>query len=60
MPEDLPKAVTILIWLLSGTIIFGWLLMKSTVLKSFIFLLVFFGLPLLVYQMLKSKRQGSE
>jgi len=49
MPEDIAKAVTILIWLLSGVIIFGWLLMEYPVLYSFVFALVFFGLPVLVY-----------
>lgn len=49
MPEDIPKAVMILIWLLSGTIIFGWLLMEYAVPYSFIFALVFFGLPVVVY-----------
>jgi len=53
MPEDLPKAVIILIWLLSGTIIFGALLMKSTLLNSFGFLLLFFGLPILVVKLKK-------
>lgn len=55
MPEDLPKAVMILIWLLSGTIIFGALLMKSTVLNSVIFLVVFFGVPVLIYNLMKKK-----
>jgi hypothetical protein len=55
MPEDLPKAVMILLWLLSGTILFGALLMKSTVLNSFIFLLVFFGVPVLGYYLIKRK-----
>jgi hypothetical protein len=45
MPKDLPKAIMALIWLLSGTIIFGWLLMDSTILNSFVFLAVYFGLP---------------
>ena len=49
MPEDIAKTVMILIWLLSGVIIFGWLLMEYPVLYSFIFALVFFGLPVLVY-----------
>ena len=49
MPEDIPKAVMILIWLLSGVIIFGWLLMDYAVIFSFIFALIFFGLPVLVY-----------
>jgi len=50
MPEDIPKAVMVLIWLLSGTIIFGWLLMKSTILISVVFALVFFILPVMVYK----------
>jgi len=50
MPEDLPKAVMILIWLLSGIIIFGWLLIEYPVMYSFVFALVFFGLPVLVYK----------
>ena len=57
MPEDLPKAVMILIWLLSGTIVFGALLMKSTVLNALIFALLFFGAPVLIYQRIQSKRE---
>jgi len=56
MPEDIPKAVMILIWLLSGTIIFGWLLMEYTVLLSVIFALVFFGLPVLVVKMMAKEK----
>ena len=57
MPDDLPKAVIILLWLLSGTIIFGALLWKSTVLASFGFLILFFGVPVLVYVLIKKKKQ---
>ena len=53
MPEDIPKAVMILIWLLVGVIIFGWLLMKYTVLASVVFVLVFFLLPVLLYNLSK-------
>ena len=53
MPEDIAKAVMILIWLLSGIIIFGWLLLERTVMSSFVFALLFFGLPILVYKMVK-------
>lgn len=56
MPEDLPRAVIILIWLLSGTIIFGALLMKSTTLNAVIFAVVFFGLPALVNASMKKKQ----
>jgi len=56
MPEDLPKAIKILIWLLSGTIIFGWLLMDSTILNSFVFLAVYFGLPVWFVMMKKKQK----
>jgi hypothetical protein len=56
MPENLPKAVMILLWLLSGTILFGALLMKSTILNSFVFLLVFFGVPVLGYYLITRKK----
>lgn len=54
MPEDLPKAIAILIWLLSGTIAFGALLMQSGAVNAVIFAVVFFGLPVLVYRMIQS------
>ena len=57
MPEDIPKAVMILIWLLCGVIIFGWLLMEYTVMASFVFVLVFFGLPVLIYNWGKKQRE---
>lgn len=47
MPEDLPKAVIVLIWLLSGTIIFGYLLMAFPTVYSIIFAIIFFGAPVL-------------
>jgi hypothetical protein len=59
MPEDIPKAVMILIWLLTGVIIFGWLLMEYPIMYSFVFALIFFGLPVLVY-MRVSKAKVSE
>jgi hypothetical protein len=52
VPEDIPKAVMILIWLLTGVIIFGWLLMAYPIMVSFVFAVVFFGLPVLVYMQL--------
>lgn len=60
MPEDLPKAVMILLWLLSGTIIFGWILMEYTVLNSFIFLALFFGLPVLLVSLKKKSGHKKE
>lgn len=45
MPEDLPKAVIVLIWLLSGTIIFGYLLMAFPYIYSISFAVIFFGAP---------------
>ena len=56
MPEDLPKAIMILLWLLTGTIIFGALLMKSTVLNSFIFLALYFALPVLFVSLKKKQK----
>ncbi len=58
MPEDLPEAIKILLWLLSGTIIFGWLLMDSTILNSFVFLAVYFGLPVLFVSLKKKKEDN--
>ena len=58
MPEDITKAVIILIWLLSGVIIFGWLLMEFATIYSFIFALIFFGLPVLVNQVLKKNKSN--
>lgn len=60
MPEDIPKAVMILIWLLSGTIIFGALVMKSSVLNSVIFAVLFFGVPVVIYQKYFKDRDEGE
>lgn len=57
MPEDLPKAVLVLLWLLSGTIIFGALLMNTSWINSGLFLLVFFGIPVLLYWLVYKSRQ---
>lgn len=59
MPKDLPTAVMILIWLLSGVITFGWLLMKYSTMYSFLFALIFFGVPVLVSKMLKKEKVQS-
>lgn len=56
MPEDLPKAVMILIWLLSGTIVFGALLMRTGAINAVIFALLFFGVPVLVYRLMQSRK----
>jgi len=50
MPEDVPKAVMVLIWLLSGTIIVGWLIMEHPYLYSILFITVFFAVPVFIYQ----------
>lgn len=55
MPKDLPTAVMILIWLLSGVITFGWLLMEYAIPYSFIFALVFFGVPVFVKKLIKKR-----
>jgi uncharacterized membrane protein len=56
MPENTLKAVIILIWLLSGVIIFGWLLMEFAAMFSFLFALVFFGFPVLVYTLIAKRK----
>jgi hypothetical protein len=50
MPEDIPKAVMVLLWLLVGVIIFGWLLMTYPTVYSIIFAILFFGVPVAVYK----------
>ncbi len=59
MPKDLSTAVIMLIWLLSGVIIFGWLLMEYSTQYSFLFALVFFGVPVLLRQMFKKQNKPS-
>jgi len=59
MPKDLPEAVKILVWLLSGVIIFGWLLMEYPTYYSVLFSLVFFGVPVIVRQTLKKNKVES-
>jgi len=54
MPEDLPEAIRILLWLLVGVIVFGYLIMDQTIISGFIFALFYFGLPVL--WRLKKKR----
>lgn len=53
MPKDVPVAVMVLIWLLTGVIIFGWLLMDFPTMYSFLFALVFFTVPVAVYKLIK-------
>ncbi|MDH5178950.1 MAG: hypothetical protein OEZ39_07710 [Gammaproteobacteria bacterium] len=50
MPEDIPKTVAILIWLLTGVIIFGWLLMEYAAWISFVFALLYFSIPVFIYK----------
>ena len=47
MPEDLPRAVLVLVWLLIGVIILGYLIMDHTYTTSFIFSISYFGAPVL-------------
>ncbi len=50
MPEDIPKAVMMLIWLLTGTIIVGWLFMDFPYRYTVLFIAVYFALPVFIYQ----------
>ena len=60
MPENLPKAVLILLWLLIGTIIVGALTMKSSMLNVVIFILLFYGVPVAIYMLFKKKNTSKE
>lgn len=60
MPEDIPKAVMVLIWLLSGTIITGWLIMEYPYLYTVLFIAVFFALPVFIYQKFIKKPGDSD
>ena len=55
MPKDLPAAVMVLLWLLSGVIIFGLLLMTYATQYSFLFAVLFFGIPVLIRKTLKKE-----
>lgn len=57
MPEDLPKAVMVLVWLLVGIIIFGYLLMAYATGFSILFATIYFGLPIYIHNDWKSKQQ---
>ena len=59
MPKDLPTAVMILVWLLSGVITFGWLLMEYATMYSFLFALIFFGAPVLIKKVLSKDKTSS-
>lgn len=45
MPEDLPKAIIILLWLLIGVIVFGYLVMEYPIWYGIVFAVVFYGIP---------------
>jgi len=49
VPEDLPKAVMILLWLLIGTISVGALLMYSSYLLTLAFIVCYYGVPVVAY-----------
>lgn len=55
MPEDLPKAVMVLVWLLVGCIIFGYLLMAHPTGFSILFATIYFGLPIYIHYDRKKK-----
>lgn len=49
MPEDIPEAVKVLLWLMVGTIIFGYLLMAHPTGFSILFASIYFGLPIYLH-----------
>lgn len=59
MPEDLPEAVKILLWLLVGVIVFGYLIMDKTILSGFIFAIFYFGIPI-IWRLNKKKNDTAD
>jgi ABC-type polysaccharide/polyol phosphate export permease len=59
MPEDLPRAVIVLVWLLVGTIILGYLIMAQPYIFSAIFVLIFYGVPI-VWNTMKGDAKKDE
>ena len=59
MPEDLPKAVIVLLWLLIGAIIFGYLLMEYPYIYSASFILIFYGGPI-IWNIMKGNTKKEE
>lgn len=57
MPEDLPKAVLVLIWLLTGVIVIGYLIMEQMLVAGIVFAALFYGVPVLWYS--KGKKSSS-
>ncbi len=53
MPEDIPKTVMILIWLLIGVIVFGYLIMTYPTLYGFVFAAVYYAVPVFFYTRFK-------
>jgi hypothetical protein len=56
MPEDLPKAILILLWLLIGVIVFGYLIMEYPIMNGIVFAVIYYGMPILWH--LKRKKPG--
>ncbi len=55
MPEDLPKAVMILLWLLIGIIVLGYLVMAHPLYYSLLFAVIYYGGAVLWYVNRKDK-----
>lgn len=60
MPENLPKAVMILLWLLIGTIILGYLIMHYGFLVVVGFALIWYGVPVWGYRLYQQRNQPSD
>ena len=57
MPEDIPKAVMILLWLLIGVIVFGYLVMTYATMYGVVFAAIYYGVPILIYSAMKKGRE---
>jgi ABC-type polysaccharide/polyol phosphate export permease len=55
MPEDIPMAVLVLVWLLVGVITLGYLIMKFALIVSVVFAVVYYGGPVMWYVNRKKK-----
>jgi ABC-type polysaccharide/polyol phosphate export permease len=55
MPEDIPMAVLVLVWLLVGVITLGFLIMEYALIVSVVFAVIFYGVPVMWYANRKKK-----
>ncbi len=57
MPDNLPQAVLVLLWLLIGVILVGYLIMRHTWGSALFFVIPYYGAPLL-WRQLRHRRSS--